>query len=230
METARDVYSPSVRRVLELPRPVWRGRMHLWAIPVAIIAGIAIVVVADSALARFTAVLYGLGTVGLYLVSAAAHYKIWEPARLHMLFQLDHSMIMLFIVASTAPIALVAMGGGWGTVLFSGMVIAVLLGLMMVWLPFHPPRGFMNALFISIGWWPVLFVVLLARSLGAGGMALLLGGGLIFTVGAVIVGSQRPDPNPRVFGYHEIWHVLVILGNAVHFALMWVIVTGGTPI
>jgi hemolysin III len=224
-----DVMSPSVRRVLELPRPAWRGRMHKWAVPVSCVVGIALVAVADGGVARFAAALYALATVGLYAVSATAHYRVWSPERLHLLFRMDHSMIMIFISASTAPIALVAVGGTTGWVLFLGMVFGVVTGLIAVWLPFHPPRGFMNTLFLALGWWPILFIVQLADGLGVGGMAMLLGGGAVFTVGAFIVGLQRPNPNPLVFGYHEIWHIFVIVGNAVHYVLAWLIVTGNAP-
>jgi len=82
----RDEYSPTVRRVLELPRPRWRGRMHLWMVPVSIAALIWLTASAKSAGAAAVAVFYGLASVGLYAVSATAHYKIWDPKRLHVLF------------------------------------------------------------------------------------------------------------------------------------------------
>lgn len=174
------------------------------------------------------AALYGVASVGLYSVSATAHYRVWDPKTLHLLFQLDHSMIMVFMVGSTGPVAY-AVGGGTGWLLFAGMLFGVLVGLITIWLPFHPPRGFMNTLFFLTGWWPVFFVVPIVNALGSGGFALLLGGGAVYTVGALIVGAQRPNPNPRVFGYHEIWHIFVIAGNAAHVALAYVVVTGQTP-
>ena len=88
----------------------------------------------------------------------------------------------------------------------------------------------MNTLFFSIGWWPILFSLPLARGLGVGGMLLLLGGGALYTGGAIIVGARKPDPNPNVFGYHEIWHIFVMLANIVHYVLVWVIVTGRAPL
>jgi hemolysin III len=203
--------------------------MHKWMVPVGVIAAIWLTIVADSGLAKWVAALYGVASVGMYAVSAAAHYKLWDPKRLHLLFQLDHSMIMVFFVASTGPVAY-AMGGGSGLLLYLGMVVGTGVGLVAIWLPFHPPRGFINTLFFAIGWWPVLFMFPLVRGLGAGGLALLLGGGAIFTIGALIVGSQRPDPNPHVFGYHEIWHIFVIAGNSVHYVLAYLAVTGQTPL
>lgn len=203
--------------------------MHRWILPIAITAAIALVVVAHPGVARFSAAVYGLGTIGLYAISATVHYRPWEPRRLHTLFQADHSMIMVFIVASTAPVALVGVGGRSGWTLFTIMAGLVTVGLTAIWLPFHPPRGFMNSLFFAVGWCPVLFVIPISEGLGPIGLGVLIAGGAVYTMGALIVGFQRPDPNPAIFGYHEIWHMFVIAGNAIHYLLMWRIVTGGTP-
>ncbi len=198
-------------------------------VPIAIAAAAGLVLVGDGAAAKGVAVVYGLACVGLYGVSAAAHYKVWDAKTLHLLFQFDHSMIMVFIAASTVPVGF-AVGGGSGWALVVGMVVGTGVGLVMIWAPFHPPRGFMNTLFFAVGWWPVFFIRSIGDGLGAGGVALLLGGGAVFTVGAFIVGFQRPNPNPLVFGYHEIWHIFVIVGNAIHFAMVAAIVAGAAPL
>lgn len=203
--------------------------MHRWAIPVAIAAAIWLVLVADPGVSRATAAIFGVASILLYVVSATVHHKIWSPERLHLLFQLDHSMIMVFIAAATSPVALAAVGGRNGWLLFLGMITMVGIGLITIWLPFHPPRGFMNTLFFLVAWWPILFALPLARALGAGGITLLIIAGAVYTIGALIVGFQRPDPDPLVFGYHEIWHIFVILGNIIVYVLVWMIVTGLTP-
>ncbi len=203
--------------------------MHKWMIPVSVLGTVFLVIAADSGLPKLIALLYGFACIGLYTASAAAHYKVWDPRRLHTHFQVDQSMIMFFIAASTAPVAY-AVGGGTGLLLFSGMLVGTTLGIITIWLPFHPPRGFMNTLFFIVGWWPIMFSVSLARGLGGLGMILLLGGGAVFTIGALIVGFQRPDPNPNVFGYHEIWHVFVIVGNIVFAVLNYLILTGHAPL
>lgn len=225
---AHDEFSPSVRRVLDLPRPKWRGTLHKWMIPVAALGTVIIALVAESGNARLIAIGYGLAGVGLYSASAAAHFKIWEPARLHKLFLLDQSMIMVYITASTAPVAY-AVGGGTGLLLFVGMFTMMSLGVITIWLPFHPPRGMMNTIFLILGWWPVLFIVPIAQGLGGVGLAVLLAGGAVFTVGALIVGAQWPNPDPYVFGYHEIWHCFVVAGSAIHFVLFALILAGNAP-
>jgi len=198
-------------------------------IPVAAIAGVVLTVLAEGVTPTLIAALYGVAGVGLYSVSAVAHYKIWDPARLHRLFQLDKSMIMIFIAASTIPVGY-AIGGSSGLWLTIGMVAGATLGVVALWAPFHPPRGFTNILFFLVAWWPVLFIGPIGSGLGSGGVAILLAGGAVFTVGALVVGFQWPNPNPNVFGYHEIWHLFVIAGNALHFVLVALIVTGNTPL
>ena len=188
-----------------------------------------LIVVAEPGDARIIAAVYGLLGVGLFSVSAAAHYRLWDPRRLHLLFQLDHSMIMVFITGTTAPMAY-AVGGGTGWVLFGGMVLGAGLGVVAIWLPFHPPRGFMNTLFFIVAWWPILFTFPLQRGLGGGGLVILLAGGAVYSLGALIVGFQRPDPNPNVFGYHEIWHLFVIAGYLLHFVLVYLILSGQAPV
>lgn len=226
---AHDEYSPSVRRVLDLPRPKWRGTLHKWMVPVAAIAGTLLVLVSDSGAARVIAFGYAIAGVGLYGASAAAHFKVWEPARLHKLFMLDQSMILIYITASTGPVAY-AVGGGVGAALFIGMFTLMSLGVITIWLPFHPPRGMMNSIFLIVGWWPIFFVLPIAGGVGGPGIAILLAGGAVFTVGALIVGAQRPDPNPEVFGYHEVWHCFVVLGTGIHFVLFALILTGNAPL
>lgn len=203
--------------------------MHKWMVPVAFVAGAYLVSVATSPTARVVALGFAVAAIGLYAASAAAHYKVWEPARLHKLFMLDQSMILVYIASSTAPVAY-AIGGGLGWLLFLGMSVCAAAGIITIWLPFHPPRGMMNTIFLITGWWPIFFVLPIARAVGGLGIAILLSGGAVFTIGAIIVGAQRPNPNPDVFGYHEIWHVFVILGTAIHFVLFAAILAGNAPL
>lgn len=224
-----DAYSPSVRRVLDLPRPKWRGKMHLWMIPIAAVSGIILIAAAESFNARLVALGHLFAAIGLYGASALAHFKVWQPERLHKFFLLDQSMILVYIAVSTAPIAY-AVGGGIGWLLIGGMFGFALAGIITIWLPFHPPRGMMNTIFLVTGWWPLFFIVPITRAVGGLGLAILLFGGAILTVGALIVGGQRPNPNPNVFGYHEIWHAFVIAGNLVHYVLFALILVGRAPL
>lgn len=199
--------------------------MHLWMVPIAVIAGVVLISLAESTRAAVVAAVFAIGSVGLFSVSATAHFKIWDPATLHRLFRLDQSMIMAFIFASTLPVGY-QIGGGAGLWLSTGMALGTFVGISLIWAPFHPPRGFTNTLFLAVAWWPILFIGPIASALSTASLWLLFGGAAVYTTGSLIVGSQRPNPNPHVFGYHEIWHIFVIVGNALHFALVASIVTG----
>ena len=198
-------------------------------IPVAALGLVYLQFIAESTTARLVALGYGLAGIGLYAVSAAAHHKIWNVGLLHRLFMTDQSMIMIYITASTAVVAH-SVGGTAGWALFGGMALCSAFGIITIWLPFHPPRGMMNTIFLVLGWWPILFVGRIADAIGGAGLAVLIVGGAVFSFGALIVGFQRPNPNPNVFGYHEVWHVFVIIGTAVHFWLFSQLLAGNTPL
>ena len=198
-------------------------------IPVALLMGLLLIGVAESATGRLIGSVHLFAGIGLYGASALAHFKVWDPVRLHKFFLLDQSMILIYIAASTAPVAY-AVGGGTGWLLLGGMIALATAGIVTIWLPFHPPRGMMNTIFLVTAWWPILFILPITRAIGGVGLAILLAGGVILTIGAIIVGTQRPDPNPHVFGYHEIWHAFVIVGNVVHYLLFLLILAGNAPL
>lgn len=199
--------------------------MHRWMIPVAVVKAIVLTVLGQSVGGAVVGLVYGVASVGLYTVSAAAHYKIWDPARLHFLFRLDQSMIMAFIAASTLPVGY-QIGGRSGLWLALGMGIGAAIGIVLIWAPFHPPRGFTNTLFLVVAWWPILFIGAIADGLGSTGLTFLLAGAAVYTIGSLVVGSQRPNINPLVFGYHEIWHVFVIVANVLHTVMVGLIISG----
>jgi hemolysin III len=112
-------------------------------------------------------------------------------------------------------------------ILLGGLWAGAALGVVAEWLPFHPPRGLMNSLFLTLGWLPVILLPWLWRGLGVMSFTLMAAGGLVYTIGAVVVGAQRPDPRPSIFGYHEVWHLLVIIAVALHEAMVFRLVDGG---
>jgi hemolysin III len=156
----------------------------------------------------------------MFGVSALVHMQVWPAEKWHRLFQLDHTAIFCCFAGTTTPIALLALDGAARWFLLGGMWFGALAGIVAEWLPFHPPRGLMNTIFLVLGWFPILVIVPLWDGLGASGFALLLAGGACYTVGAVIVGAQKPDPWPATFGYHEIWHLLVVIAVALHWSMV----------
>jgi hemolysin III len=220
MARAAPELSPSFVRLLDRPRPSWRGRLHRWAAAASVPVGIGLVVLAGGTVATYAALVFAVGITTMFGVSAAVHWRAWPSRRYHRLIQLDHTAIFVCCAATATPVALLALDGGARVALMVGMWLGVAIGVVLEWLPFHPPRGVMNTMFLTLGWYPVLFLPALWRGMDGVTFALMVAGGLVYTVGAIVVGAQRPDPSPGVFGYHEVWHLLVIVAVALHCAMV----------
>lgn len=213
--------SPSVQRALSRPRPRWRGRLHRWAFVAWWPLTVALVAAADTGRQRLGAAVFGGGMLAMFGVSALVHAKAWSPSAYHRLIQLDHTAIFVCVATGATPIALLAMAGRPAAVLLWGVWTGAVVGVVAEWLPFHPPRFLMNTVYLSLGWFPVVLVPWMWDGLGGLGLVLLGAGGLCYTVGAAIVGAQRPDPAPLVFGYHELWHALVVAAAGFHTAMVF---------
>lgn len=216
----RAELSPSVERALNLPRPRWRGVIHRWAFFVSLPIGLVCLFAAPDGRSRLAMAFFAIGMWCMFGVSALVHYKPWSARRLHFLFRLDHSAIFFDIAAQATGVVLLTLDGRPLTFALVWFWVGAAIGIGAEWLPFHPPRGLMNAMFLSLGWGAVLLVPWLWDALGRGQFALLAAGGLLYTVGAIVVGARRPDPDPHVFGYHEIWHVCVVVAVACHLAMV----------
>jgi len=219
--TERPILERSINteRALTLPRPRLRGRSHLVAALLAVPGAIVWIALAPAG-ARPGVAAFGLGMAAMFTCSAFLHLKPWDAHTYERLFRLDHSGIYLAIGGTGAGLALLGLQGWPRAVLLVGVGIGCLVGITVEWLPFAPPRGFNHAVYLTLGWLPVLLMPWLWMDAGAGTVALLLGGGVLYTVGAVVVGTRRPDPWPTVFGYHEIWHLFVIAAAGVHTVML----------
>ncbi len=216
-------YSPSVRRTLGLPRPKWRGVMHRWAFWISIPIGIVATVLATSWPDRLGVGAFAIGITTMFGVSMRAHRDIADPKYLERLFAYDHSAIYLCIATGATAVGMLGLEGQNRLILIGAYWAGCLFGLATVWAPFHPPRGMTNLLYLAIGWTAIPMWGPLREGMGDLGLGLLLFGAAWYSIGALIVGSQRPNPNPHVFGYHEIWHVFVIIGASVHWVMVGIV-------
>ncbi len=221
MGRAAPELSPSVVRMLSRPRPRWRGRMHRWAFFTSVPVGVLGVVLAAGARERVALAWFAFGTSFMFGVSSLVHWRRWAPARYHRLIQLDHTAIYVCIASQAVPVGLLVLRGPLRVTLLLVLAFGALGGVVFEWLPVHPPKGMMNALFLALGWFPVVLLPWIARGTSGVDFALLLAGGACYTVGAIVVGAMRPDPWPEQFGYHEIWHTLVIAAVALHTTMAW---------
>lgn len=212
-------HSPSVVRMLSRPRPRWRGVSHRWAFVASLPAGVLEIALAAGTRARVALAFFAFGTTFMFGVSALVHLRPWPVARYHRLIQLDHTAIYVCIATHAMPVALLVLDGPLQVTLLVVLGIGAAAGVVFEWLPVHPPKGLMNALFLTLGWFPVLLMPWIYQGTDGWNFALLLAGGAFYTGGAIVVGAMRPDPNPHVFGYHEIWHLCVIAAVVLHSVL-----------
>jgi len=204
----------------QLIKPRLRGVSHQWAFFVSLGCGVALVVTAPSPRAALVAAIYALCVSGLLGTSALYHRVTWAPAARRWMRRLDHSMIFVLIAGSYTPIAVLALSGTLATVVlivvWSGALVGIVLKL--VWI--DAPKPLVAAVYVALGWVAVVTLGQLGSALGTWAVVGLGGGGLLYSVGAVIYALGRPNPVPGVFGYHEVFHALVIGAAALHYAVI----------
>jgi hemolysin III len=208
--------------------PVMRGVTHFWAFWCALAATIPLVALAPSGPARAAALVYGSGMCVLFAGSATFHRYKCGPRLRALLCRIDHSAIFVFIAASYTPVALLVLDGPTGTALFAAAWAGALAGvaLSLAWV--GAPRVLFAGTYVALGWIALVAVPELVSRLPVAPLVLMAAGGILYTVGAVVYALRRPDPWPRVFGFHEVFHALVIAAAATHFVAMagWIIPAG----
>ncbi|HTN51669.1 MAG TPA: hemolysin III family protein [Anaeromyxobacter sp.] len=197
-------------------KPLLRGVSHEIAAAFALLAWIGLAAAAPSSRGRTGAIVYGASLFTLFAVSALYHRPTWGPvARLRMR-RLDHSAIFLLIAGTYTPFCLLL--GAAGTRLLVVVWAGALLGTVRAVAWPRAPRVLVASLYVLLGWAVVPVLPALGARLGAWPLALLGAGGIVYSLGAAVYAARRPDPFPRVFGYHEVFHAMVIAAAALHFA------------
>jgi hemolysin III len=197
--------------------PRLRGLLHAWAFWFALAAAIALIVVAPDARARIAAVIYGIGLCALFGASATYHRWRGHPRWKPILRRIDHSTIFIFIAASYTPIALLVLDGPLRVVVLASVWIGALAGVAMSIAWIDAPRVLVAFCYTAVGWVAVVALPQLFSARGIGMPLLLLAGGLLYSLGAAAYAMKRPNPWPRTFGFHEVFHALVIAAALVHF-------------
>ncbi|MCU1395737.1 MAG: hypothetical protein JWM34_4165 [Ilumatobacteraceae bacterium] len=169
-------------------------------------------------------IIYVAGTGAMFGVSSAYHRLRWQPRAKALMSKLDHCAIFLAIAGAYTPMAVVALGGWHRPSVLITVWVGAAVGIALQWVPFDLPRWAFAAVYVIVGWAAAPSFGQLYHGLGILGFLLVLGGGLAYTVGALIYARKRPDPWPRVFGFHEIFHVFTIIGAGLHFAAMAAVV------
>ncbi|TGY35725.1 hemolysin III family protein [Microbacterium laevaniformans] len=205
----------SVRAQVEL-KPTWRGWIHAGTFPVAVAAGVLLIVFAQGAAAKWAAVVFMVTSLLLFGNSALYHRFNWGPTTKAVLKRIDHANILLLIAGTYTPIAVLALTPDKGTLLlvlvWSGAILGILFRVFWI----NAPRWLYVALYLLLGWAAVMYIVdLLQANLAM--MVLVMVGGLLYTGGAIVYALKKPNPWPGHFGFHEIFHVCTVLAFLCHW-------------
>jgi len=194
---------------------------HQWAFYVSLALGSALVLAAPAGQPRLAAAVYALSVAALFGTSALYHRITWASltARRWMR-RVDHSMIFFLIAGTYTPFALLVLDGDLATVILVVVWAGALAGVVMKLVWIDAPKSLVAILYLALGWVAIAAFPTMLDELGITGTALVAVGGLIYTVGALVYAFQRPNPAPAVFGYHEVFHALVILAAALQYAVI----------
>jgi hemolysin III len=195
-----------------LDRPKLRGSLHQAAFFVALAVAPLLIVSADEGTPRLAAAVFAGSVAACFGASALYHRVTWTPAVRLWMRRIDHAGVYLLIAGTYTPVSLLVLKGAWRpvvlTIVWAGAAAAIVL--KFVWVA--APKWLAVAIAIALGWVAVVALPQLVARLNPAALILLVVGGLAYTAGAVVYARRRPDPAPAVFGYHELFHALTIVG------------------
>jgi hemolysin III len=202
-----------------LVKPRLRGVSHQWAFFVSVVLGTVLVLVAPAGEAKVAAAIYAFSVAGLFGSSALYHRINWTSlSARRWMRRLDHSMIFVLIAGTYTPFALLVLHGTLATVILIVIWTGAAAGIVLKLCWIDAPKWLIAVIYVALGWVAVAAFPDMLDGLGVTPTAMVAAGGALYTVGAVVYARQRPDPAPQVFGYHEVFHALVVAAAAAHFA------------
>jgi len=214
---SRGLQAPAATAPELRVKPRLRGVFHQYAFFVSLASGALLVLLAATARASVAAAIYAASVSALFGVSALYHRVTWTgPARRRMR-RLDHAMIFLLIAGTYTPVGLLVLKGSLATVVLAVVWGGAVAGIVLELVWTRAPRWLGGTVYLALGWVAVVAMPQLFARLGMAGGLLIVAGGLLYTAGAICLGAHRPNPSPALFGYHEVFHLLVIAGVVAHF-------------
>lgn len=214
-EAAREVATDAIAAV----KPRLRGVSHEWAFFVSLGFGTALILLAKTPKATLAVAIYAVSLSALFGTSALYHRVNWSRPNVRLwMRRLDHSMIFFLIAGTYTPFALLVLDGAIANAILVVVWMGAVAGAIveMVWI--DHPKWVGALIYLSLGWVAVVAFPELWSEMGVAGTMLVAAGGLLYTAGAVVYATQRPNPNPAIFGYHEVFHLFVIAAAVAHFS------------
>jgi len=208
-------------------KPTLRGVLHHWAAVWAAGAGVVLVAMAPTARAAWAAAVYCLSLVTLFGVSAVYHRPTWTPSRRAFMRRLDHAAIFVLIAGTYTPISLLGLAPAAGHRMLLTAWIAAAAGVLQSVFWVRAPKPMTAVFYLLVGWAVVPYLGAVRAAFSTGQIALMLGGGVVYSLGAVVYALRKPTLVPGVFGYHEVFHALTLLACGLHFSLVIQLVRRG---
>ncbi|HVE62763.1 MAG TPA: hemolysin III family protein [Mycobacteriales bacterium] len=202
---------------LEPVRPRLRGVLHQWAFAAFGGGCLALVITADTGRARVAALIYALSVVGLFGTSALYHRRTWSDRGRRRMKRLDHSMIFVLIAGTYTPFAMLVLEGRTAATILIIVWGGAVLGIASKLIFLGAPKWVSAPPYLALGWVAVAFMPQLEDGAGVATVVLIAAGGGLYSLGAIVYATGRPNPFPAVFGYHEVFHVLTIVAATLHF-------------
>jgi hemolysin III len=212
-----DTLTETVHRLEEAVKPHLRGVLHEVAFAISLVTGTVIVCLASGGRERVAASVYAASVALLFGTSAAYHRGRWSSRAQGVMSRLDHSMIFVLIAGTYTPFCLLLLHGWLRWAIFGVVWGGAAAGILLRNAFRQPPRWVFVTLYLALGW---VAVVIMPQVLSSGGVAVLVllgAGGLFYTVGAVVYARRRPNPSPRWFGFHEVFHACTLAAFATHY-------------
>jgi hemolysin III len=203
-------------------KPHLRGWIHAVTAPLALAASIALVIVAPPVAGKVAGAVFGISACLLFTISAVYHRGTWSPRTTAVLRRLDHSNIFLIIAGTYTPLAVLLLPPRTATTLLAIVWGGAVLGLLARVLWMSAPRWVYVPVYVALGWVALAYMSQFWSSGGPAIVWLVAGGGLAYTLGAVVYGTKFPDPSPRWFGFHEVFHALTVVGFGCHTVAIFV--------
>ncbi|GAB3449852.1 hemolysin III family protein [Phycicoccus ginsengisoli] len=206
----------ALEAVVAAVKPRLRGWLHAGMVPLALAAGIVLIALAPTTSARIAATVFSVTAWLLFGTSAVYHRGNWSPRVAAVLKRMDHSNIFLIIAGTYTPFAMLlprAQATQMLLIVWIGAIAGVLFRVFWV----GAPRWLYTPIYVALGWVAVFYMGPLLHFGGPTIVTLIAVGGVLYTVGALVYGIKRPNPSPRWFGFHEIFHTLTVAAFAVHY-------------
>lgn len=206
-----------LKQSVDLVKPYLRGHFHQAAFFIALGASLMLIAKAQGQTAIVVVVIYCLSLMTLLGVSALYHRITWNPGQRAWMRRLDHSAIFLLIAGTCTPMAILGIRGDQGLQFLAIIWATAVVGMIQSLFWVNAPKWLAAILYLIAGWLAVPYLPEINRAMGSSGVFFLLSGGIVYSLGALVYAFKRPNPFPKTFGYHEIFHILVVIAAALHF-------------